>query len=251
MASAMPVLPEVESRMVFPGTSRPRASPSSIILRAGRSFTEPPGLKPSSLPRMRTPGATPSRTRRISTSGVLPTSWSADGTASGPADGEVGRARTARAGSMGMAASAASGDRRDDGELVTRLEGRVEVLQEADVLAVDEDVHEAPHLARLVTDALLQARVAPLEIVHERGHRRPLRLDSPNAARVLAERRRHFDRNHADVSSFRLLVWRHTAQTALAARAAFRRAKSSSKSASRAGMRNGCSTVSSTASSVL
>src|SRR5439155_1022610 len=90
MASAMPVLPEVESRMVFPGTSRPRASPSSIILRAGRSFTEPPGLKPSSLPRTRTPGATPSRTRRISTSGVLPISWSAEGTASGPADGGVG-----------------------------------------------------------------------------------------------------------------------------------------------------------------
>ena len=44
---------------------------------------------------------------------------------------------------------------------------------------------------------------------------------------------------------------RHTGQTALAAGAAFRRAKSSSKSASRAGMRNGCSTVSSTASSVL
>src|SRR3989454_412292 len=189
MASAMPVLPEVESRIVFPGTSRPRASPSSIILRAGRSFPEPPGLKPSSLPRMRTAGATPSRVRRISISGVLPTSWSAEGTASGPADGEVGRARTARAGSMGMAALAASRDRRDDRQLVARLERRLEVLQEADVLAVDEDVHEAPHLSGLVTDALLQARVAPLEIVHECGHRRPLRLDPPGAPRVLAERR--------------------------------------------------------------
>src|SRR5438093_6661013 len=206
MASAMPVLPEVESRMVFPGTSRPRASPSSIILRAGRSFTEPPGLKPSSLPRMRTPGATPSRTRRISTSGVLPTIWSVEGTASGPADGEVGRARTARAESMGMAALA-SGDRRDDGQLVARLERRLEEREEADVLAVDEDVHEASHLSGLVTDTLLQARVAPLEIVHQRGHRRPLRLDPPGAPRVLAERRRHLDLYHDDGSSFRFLVW--------------------------------------------
>src|SRR5882724_12006478 len=108
MASAMPVLPEVESRIVFPGTSRPRASPSSIILRAGRSFTEPPGLKPSSLPSMR------------------------------------------------MAALAASRDRRDDRQLVARLERRLEVLQEADVLAVDEDVHETPHLSGLVTDAAFQ-----------------------------------------------------------------------------------------------
>ena len=43
MASAMPVLPEVESRMVRPGTRRPRARPSSIIFFAGRSFTEPAG----------------------------------------------------------------------------------------------------------------------------------------------------------------------------------------------------------------
>src|SRR5437870_5436723 len=206
----VPMVAEVESRIVFPGTSRPRASPSSIILRAGRSFTEPPGLKPSSLPRMRTPGATPSRARRISTSGVLPTSWSAEGTASGPAAGEVGRARTARAESTGGPRLAASGDRRDDRQLVPRLEGRVEVREEADVLAVDEDVHEAPHLSRLVTDALLQPRVAPLEIVHERGHRRPLRLDPPGAPRVLAERRWYLDLDHDDGSSFPLLVRRRS-----------------------------------------
>src|SRR5438445_6230873 len=210
MASAMPVLPEVESRIVFPGTSRPRARPSSIIFKAGRSFTEPPGLKPSSLPRMRTPGATPSRTRRISISGVLPTSWSAEGTASGPAAGEVGRARTARAEIMRVAALAASGDRRHDRQIVARLERRVEVREEADVLAVDEDVHEAPHLSRRVTDALLQPRVAPLEIVHERRHRRPLRLDPPGAPRVLAERRRHLDLYHDDGSSFRLPVRRRS-----------------------------------------
>src|SRR3989475_11869214 len=155
---------------------------------------------------MRPAAARPWRARRISTSGVLPTSWSAEGTASGPADGEVGRARAARAESMGMAALAASRDRRDDGQLVARLERRLEVRQEADVLAVDEDVHEASHLTGLVTDALLQARVAPLEIVHERGHRRPLRLDSPGAPRVLAAPRRHLDLHHDDGSPFRLPV---------------------------------------------
>src|SRR3989449_11692456 len=206
MASAMSVLPEVESRIVFPGTSRPRASPSSIILRAGRSFTEPPGLKPSSLPRMRTAGATPSRVRRISISGVLPTSWSAEGTASGPAAGEVGRARTARAETMRVAALAASGDRRHDRQLVARLERRVEVGEEADVLAVYEDVHEAPPLPRLVADALLDPRVAPLEVVHERGHRRALGLHSPGASGVLAERRRDLDLYHDERSSFRLPV---------------------------------------------
>src|SRR6185295_16196834 len=157
MASAIPVLPEVESRIVFPGVSRPEARPSSIILSAGRSLTEPPGLKPSSLPSRRTPGATPSRIVRSSTSGVFPTSWSAEGTTLGPSSGAAGRPSTARAGSR----LASSGDRRNDRQLVTGLEGGVEVLQEADVLAVHEDVHEASHLPRLVADAILQAGKTP------------------------------------------------------------------------------------------
>src|SRR2546430_1742680 len=95
MASAMPVLPEVESRIVLPGTSRPRARPSSIILTAGRSFTEPPGLNPSSFAHIRTPAATPSRTWRISRSGVLPTRPATERAASGPSVGAVGRARAA------------------------------------------------------------------------------------------------------------------------------------------------------------
>ena len=52
----MPVLPEVESRMVLPGRNSPLARPLATILRAGRSLTEPPGLKPSSLAKIRTPG---------------------------------------------------------------------------------------------------------------------------------------------------------------------------------------------------
>src|SRR5437764_13932342 len=130
----MPVLPDVESRIVFPGTSAPRASPSSTILSAGRSLTEPPGLNPSSLPKIRTPGASPSRIFRSSTSGVLPTSWSADGTVSGPVAGDVGRASAARA--VGIRELSPPGDRRHDRELVARLEGGFQLLPAADVLAV-------------------------------------------------------------------------------------------------------------------
>src|SRR5579862_316098 len=194
----MPVLPEVESRMVLPGTSAPRASPSSTILSAGRSLTDPPGLNPSSLPKMRTPGASPSRIFRSSTSGVLPTSWSADGTVSGP----VGRASAARA--VDIRGLPPPGDRGHDRQLVARLERGVEVLQETDVLAVHEDVHEPPHLPALVTDALLEPGVAALEIVDQRGDRPPIRFDSAGAARVLAKRRRDLDLNHDDPSSFQL-----------------------------------------------
>src|SRR3990172_4111545 len=202
MASAMPVLPEVESMMTLPGRSRPHWMPSWIMRSAGRSFTEPPGLKPSSFANIRTPGATPSRTHRISTSGVLPISWSVEGTTSGPSAGDVGGVGAAGAGSMGAKpALPASGDGRDDGDLVPRLERRVEVAEKADVLAVHEDVHEAPHLPALVADALLDARMAPLEIVDQRAHRRPLGVHPSGPAGVLAERGRDLDLHHDDRSS--------------------------------------------------
>jgi hypothetical protein len=50
-ASAIPVLPEVASTIVVrPGSIRPSASAASIMATPMRSFTEPPGLKASSLP---------------------------------------------------------------------------------------------------------------------------------------------------------------------------------------------------------
>ncbi len=70
IASEMPVLPEVGSRIVWPGRIRPRSSASSISARATRSLTEPVGLKDSILAQMRTPGL---GLRRLSSiSGVLP-----------------------------------------------------------------------------------------------------------------------------------------------------------------------------------
>ncbi len=72
MASPTPVLPEVGSTIVPPGFSSPEASAASIIRMAMRSFTEPPGLKYSTL--ARTVALIPSVTLLSLTRGVLPTS---------------------------------------------------------------------------------------------------------------------------------------------------------------------------------
>ena len=73
IASEMPVLPEVGSRIVMPGPIAPFSSASSISARATRSLTEPVGFWHSSLAQMRTPGL--GDRRRSSTSGVLPMAW--------------------------------------------------------------------------------------------------------------------------------------------------------------------------------
>src|SRR3989338_4156026 len=72
----MPVLPLVASISVSPGLMSPRCSARTIIDSAGRSFTEPAGLLPSSLARMTfevSPGM-----RLSLTKGVLPTKFSMD-----------------------------------------------------------------------------------------------------------------------------------------------------------------------------
>jgi hypothetical protein len=71
MPSEMPVLPEVGSRIVCPGSMAPSASAASIIAFATRSLTEPVGLRPSSLAKTRTPGF--GESAGSSTIGVLPT----------------------------------------------------------------------------------------------------------------------------------------------------------------------------------
>src|SRR5919112_6381900 len=70
----MPVLPLVGSTMVPPGCSSPLASAASTMRTAIRSFTEPPGLRYSTL--ASTSGASGPRWRVTDdsrTSGVLPT----------------------------------------------------------------------------------------------------------------------------------------------------------------------------------
>src|SRR5580700_2269278 len=54
MAREMPVLPEVGSRIVEPGRSRPSFSACSTMKNAARSFTDPVGLRSSSLAHNRT-----------------------------------------------------------------------------------------------------------------------------------------------------------------------------------------------------
>jgi hypothetical protein len=73
IASEMPVLPEVGSRIVWPGRIAPFSSASSIRARATRSLTDPVGFWDSSLAHRRTPGL--GDRRLSSTSGVLPIAW--------------------------------------------------------------------------------------------------------------------------------------------------------------------------------
>jgi hypothetical protein len=70
IASEMPVLPDVGSRMAWPGAIAPLASAASIIDLATRSLTEPVGFWPSSLAKILTPGFGDSV--GSSTRGVLP-----------------------------------------------------------------------------------------------------------------------------------------------------------------------------------
>src|SRR5271155_5526832 len=108
----MPVLPEVESRMTLPGRSSPRARPISIILRAARSLTEPPGLKPSSFAKILTPGLRIPCVSRVSSS-TLPARDA----------GTVSPLTSAR-------------DRRDDGDIVAILNLGIQLTEEADIVAV-------------------------------------------------------------------------------------------------------------------
>src|ERR1700736_2827780 len=172
----MPVLPEVESRITLPGRSSPRSSPTSIILRAARSLTDPPGLKPSSFARIRTPGRSrPAVSRVISSIGVLPISSS---TLPARAIGTIVRL-------------ASAGDGWDDRDVVAILDLRFKLAQETDIVAVQIDIYEAPQFALFVEQALRNTWMVPFEVLNDR-------LDRITAGRYFvaprgetAERRRH------------------------------------------------------------
>ena len=70
IASAIPVFPLVASISLVPAFMSPRSSALRTILSAGRSFTLPPGLFPSSFAKMRTLGF--GLSFLISAIGVLP-----------------------------------------------------------------------------------------------------------------------------------------------------------------------------------
>src|SRR5262245_42767687 len=81
----------------------------------------------------------------------------------------------------------ASGHRRDDGQLVAVLDRRVEVLQVADVLVVEVDVDEPPHLGA-VEDAGADAGAPGFEVFQGRLHGTAADLDDSLAASVLSHR---------------------------------------------------------------
>ena len=150
----------------------------AIIFSAGRSFTEPPGLKPSSLAKTRTPGGTPSRERadldQRRVADQVERRSSAGERRRSP--GRAGRMRDcggARASGGGSAPPAMAGTIEISSPSFT---GVSRFVQEADVLAVHEDVDEAAHLAALVADALLDARDTAFEIVDHGGDGRAVGL---------------------------------------------------------------------------
>ena len=69
IARETPVFPEVGSTIVPPSRRRPRASASSIMDRAMRSLTLPPGFRNSSFAKIR---AAPAENRESSAWGVDP-----------------------------------------------------------------------------------------------------------------------------------------------------------------------------------
>src|SRR3954462_8337647 len=78
-ARPMPVLPLVGSTIVPPGLSAPLASAASTMRTAIRSFTDPPGLRYSSLASTSGASGPSSRVTEVSrTSGVLPTRSTTD-----------------------------------------------------------------------------------------------------------------------------------------------------------------------------
>src|SRR4051812_34775491 len=134
MASAMPVLPDVGSRMIDDSPSTPRRSRSSTRYFAARSFTEPVGFSISSLAKIRTSGS--GDMRAISTSGVFPiASTMSVYPRPCPTCPPTWAVRVI------TSASAARHCRQDD-QRVARVDGRRALLQVADVLVVQVDVDE-------------------------------------------------------------------------------------------------------------
>src|SRR5690349_8982786 len=135
----MAVLPELDSRRVFPGPSSPRASRSSTSAAAMRSFTEPVGLAPSSFAKSFTLGSGESES--IRTSGVLPTVARRLSTTA-PCSVTVPSVVTIPC-VMRATSCATAGDRRQEPDLVVGIDASIQAVQVPDVFAVQVDVDES------------------------------------------------------------------------------------------------------------
>src|ERR671939_1299071 len=137
----MPVLPLVGSRMTRSRVSTPSRSASASIWRAIRSFTEPVGLWPSSLAKMRTPGF--GLKPGSSTSGVWP----------------IDSARSRNSIWLPDDLSAA-GHSRQDRDGVAAPDRSLQLAQVADVFVVDVDVDELAQLTIRAEQALAETGIA-------------------------------------------------------------------------------------------
>ena len=86
----------------------------------------------------------------------------------------------------GHALSAPAGDGGEHDDLVAVAERGLEAADEADVLVVDVDVDEAAQVA-VLDEATLDAGVVALEVVDQRGERRPAAVDGLGAVGVGAQ----------------------------------------------------------------
>src|SRR5262249_51049317 len=89
----------------------------------------------------------------------------------------------------------ASGDGRDYGQLVTVFDRRLQVAEEADVVAVQVEVDEAPDTAFFVAQPLLDAAVLAFEVVDPGAARRAGGATLLGAAGEAAQGRRYANVN--------------------------------------------------------
>src|SRR5215813_13939346 len=134
----MPVFPLVASSSTLPGPSAPDRSAVSMMLKAARSLTEPPGLAHSALPRISICGRCWVRLSNRS-SGVLPTR------ARGVVPCEVDRIMETDAIfllSTRLQVLGSTGYRRHNSDGVARLHGSISLFEIANVFVVQIDIHE-------------------------------------------------------------------------------------------------------------
>ena len=82
-----------------------------------------------------------------------------------------------------------SRNRRDDADFIAVFERRLAVFEEADVLLVDIDVHEAAHLAFFIHEAFLDAGEARLQFDERLADGGGVDFDQLLVVGQLAERR--------------------------------------------------------------
>src|SRR5262245_33980765 len=194
----MPVFPLVGSRIVSPGRSWPASSAARIIHTAGRSFTDPVGLRSSSLAHRRTSaegdsrgnptrGVPPQASSRLSNLAMTSEEASRRGDVWTEERSDEGRRRLKRRTSERARDYSAPSDGGEDCHRVAVGELGVEGAEEADILVVDVHVDEAVQRAVVGDETGAEARVAPVKINEQVGDGVAGATDGLLAAGIRAE----------------------------------------------------------------